>query len=284
MAAFLLPQQGFKIGASDSPFRSLYPSMTDLNAALAAADANFDDSLERLFGLLRIQSISTDPAYAPECRRAGQWLVDELNSVWALMPACATPPVIRWSLPITMVPRPDAPHYLFYGHYDVQPVDPLDLWTDPPFEPAIKEIEPGRKAITGRGAADDKGQLMTFVEACRAWKAASGALPCRITILFEVRKRSPGSPSLKPFLEANAEELKAECALVCDTGMWDAKTPAISVGLRGLVGEEVTIHAADRDLHSGLFGGAAANPLHILSKILADLHDETGRVTLEGFL
>jgi acetylornithine deacetylase/succinyl-diaminopimelate desuccinylase-like protein len=107
-------------------------------------------------------------------------------------------------------------------------------------------------------------------------------LPCRITILFEGEEES-GSPSLKPFLEANAEELKAECALVCDTGMWDPETPAIAVALRGLVGEEVTIHAADRDLHSGLFGGAAANPLHILSKILADLHDETGRVTLDGF-
>jgi acetylornithine deacetylase/succinyl-diaminopimelate desuccinylase-like protein len=256
--------------------------MTDLTAALSAADANFDDSLERLFGLLRIQSISTDPAYAPECRRAGQWLVDELTALGfdaSLRDTTGHPMVVAHHDGAT----PDAPHYLFYGHYDVQPVDPLDLWTDPPFEPAIKEIAPGRKAITGRGASDDKGQLMTFVEACRAWKAASGTLPCRITILFEGEEES-GSPSLKPFLEANADELKAECALVCDTGMWDPETPAIAVALRGLVGEEVTIHAADRDLHSGLFGGAAANPLHILSKILADLHDETGRVTLEGIL
>lgn len=255
--------------------------MTDLTAALSAADTNLDDSLERLFGLLRIQSISTDPAYAPECRRAGQWLVDELVSLGfdaSLRDTPGHPMVVAHHAGAT----PDAPHYLFYGHYDVQPVDPLDLWTDPPFEPAIKQIAPGRKAITGRGASDDKGQLMTFVEACRAWKAASGTLPCRITILFEGEEES-GSPSLKPFLEANAEELKAECALVCDTGMWDPETPAIAVALRGLVGEEVTIHAADRDLHSGLFGGAAANPLHILSKILADLHDETGRVTLEGF-
>ena len=255
--------------------------MTDLTAALSAADSSLDQSLERLFGLLRIQSISTDPAYAPECRRAGQWLVDELNSLGfeaSLRDTTGHPMVVAHHEGAT----PDAPHYLFYGHYDVQPVDPLNLWTEPPFEPAIREIAPGRKAITGRGSSDDKGQLMTFVEACRAWKAASGSLPCRITILFEGEEES-GSPSLKPFLEANAEELKAECALVCDTGMWDTQTPAIAVALRGLVGEEITIHAADRDLHSGLFGGAAANPLHILSKILADLHDETGRVTLQGF-
>jgi acetylornithine deacetylase/succinyl-diaminopimelate desuccinylase-like protein len=175
-----------------------------------------------------------------------------------------------------------SPHVLFYGHYDVQPVDPLELWHDDPFAPALKEVEPGRKVITGRGSADDKGQLMTFVEACRAWKAVHGGLPCRVTLLFEGEEES-GSPSLKPFLEANAEELKADFALVCDTGMWDRDTPAISTALRGLVGEEVVVHAADRDLHSGEFGGAAANPIRILSRVLADIHDENGRVTIPGF-
>ncbi len=109
---------------------------------------------------------------------------------------------------------------------------------------------------------------MTFVEACRAYKEINGALPCRITILFEGEEES-GSPSLKPFLEANAAELKADYALVCDTGMWDRDTPAIAAALRGLVGEEVIVTAADRDLHSGLFGGAAANPIHILVEALA---------------
>ena len=123
---------------------------------------------------------------------------------------------------------------------------------------------------------------MTFVEACRAWKTETGSLPCKVTILFEGEEES-GSPSLKPFLEANAGELKADFALVCDTGMWDADTPAISTALRGLVGEEITVHAANRDLHSGLYGGAAANPIHILAKVLADLHDENGRVTIPGF-
>jgi acetylornithine deacetylase/succinyl-diaminopimelate desuccinylase-like protein len=164
----------------------------------------------------------------------------------------------------------------------VQPVDPIELWENDPFDPSIKDIGEGRQVITGRGTADDKGQLMTFVEACRAYKQVHGSLPLRITILFEGEEES-GSPSLKPFLDANADELKADYALVCDTGMWDRETPAIAAALRGLVGEEVVITAADRDLHSGLFGGAAANPIHILTNILAGLHDETGRVTLNGF-
>src|SRR5690606_34185259 len=174
-----------------------------------------------------------------------------------------------------------APHVLFYGHYDVQPVDPLNLWTSDPFEPSIGDVD-GVKVITGRGSSDDKGQLMTFVEACRAWKAVHGSLPCKITILFEGEEES-GSPSLKPFLEANRAELTADVALVCDTGMWDAKTPSICTGLRGLVGEEATITAASRDLHSGMYGGPAANPIRVLARILADIHDEDGRVTLPGF-
>ena len=157
-----------------------------------------------------------------------------------------------------------------------------NCWESDPFEPVVKDLGGGRRIITGRGAQDDKGQLMTFVEACRAWKRAHGTLPCTITVFLEGEEES-GSPSLIPFIEAHAEELKADFALICDTGMWDRDTPAITVGLRGLVGEEVTIRAADRDLHSGEFGGAAANPAHILAKILADLHDDDGHVTLPGF-
>lgn len=255
--------------------------MTELNGVLAKADQTLDAALERLFALVRIPSISTDPAYKEACRKAGQWLVDDLSGLGFTARLHDTP-----GHPMVVAhhdgARPDAPHVLFYGHYDVQPVDPLALWESDPFEPSIKELSPGRTVITGRGTSDDKGQLMTFVEACRAYKAVAGSLPCRVTILFEGEEES-GSPSLKPFLDAHAEELKADYALVCDTGMWDRETPAISAGLRGLVGEEVTIIAADRDLHSGMFGGAAANPVHILAKILAGLHDETGRVTLPGF-
>ncbi|WP_139353822.1 M20/M25/M40 family metallo-hydrolase [Sinorhizobium sp. A49] len=255
--------------------------MADITPILERADANLPKSLDRLFDLVRIKSISTDPAFKADCRKAAEWLVAELNGLGFTASVRDTPGhpmVVAHHAGATA----DAPHVLFYGHYDVQPVDPLNLWDTDPFEPGLKELEPGRKVITGRGTADDKGQLLTFVEAARAYKDVHGSLPCRVTILFEGEEES-GSPSLKPFLEANAAELKADYALVCDTSMWDRDTPAISAGLRGLVGEEVVIKAADRDLHSGYFGGAAANPIRILTGILAGLHDEDSRVTLEGF-
>ncbi|MCQ2005813.1 dipeptidase [Rhizobium sp. NRK18] len=254
--------------------------MTDLSSVLDCADKNFPSSLETLFELCRIKSISTDPAYKSECRSAAEWLANYLTDIGFEASVRDTPghPMVVGHHAGASA---EAPHVLFYGHYDVQPVDPIELWSNDPFDPAVREVE-GHKVITGRGTSDDKGQLMTFVEACRAYKEIHGALPVRVTILFEGEEES-GSPSLKPFLDANADELKADFALVCDTGMWDRDTPAICAGLRGLVGEEITITAADRDLHSGMFGGAAANPLHIMSSILAGLHDETGRVTLEGF-
>ncbi|KKZ88010.1 dipeptidase [Rhizobium phaseoli] len=255
--------------------------MTDVQQVLARADQNLSSSLEKLFELLRIRSISTDPAFKAECRKAAEWLVAYLQGIGfdaSVRDTPGHPMVVAHHAGASA----DAPHLLFYGHYDVQPVDPIELWENDPFEPSIKDIGEGRKILTGRGTSDDKGQLMTFVEACRAYKEINGALPCRITILFEGEEES-GSPSLKPFLEANAAELKADYALVCDTGMWDRDTPAIAAALRGLVGEEVVVTAADRDLHSGLFGGAAANPIHILVEALAGLHDETGRITLDGF-
>jgi acetylornithine deacetylase/succinyl-diaminopimelate desuccinylase-like protein len=255
--------------------------MSALSPVLDHLDSHLDESLERLFSLLRIQSISTDPAYAAECRKAAEWLVDDLKSIGFEATVRDTP-----GHPMVVAhhagPSVDSPHVLFYGHYDVQPVDPVELWETAPFLPELKEIEPGRKVITGRGSSDDKGQLMLFIEACRAWKSEHGQLPCRISILFEGEEES-GSPSLKPFLDANREELKADVALVCDTDMFDPETPSICASLRGLVGEEITIKAANRDLHSGMYGGPAANPIRILTKILADIHDGDGRVTVPGF-
>jgi acetylornithine deacetylase/succinyl-diaminopimelate desuccinylase-like protein len=254
--------------------------MPALAPVLDAIDKNLDQSLERLFGLIRLKSVSTDPAFDGEVRKAADWLAADLKSIGfdaSVRDTIGHPMVVGHHDGAT----PDAPHVLFYGHYDVQPVDPLNLWTDDPFDPKVKTLD-GAKVITGRGSSDDKGQLMTFVEACRAYKQVHGSLPCKVTVLFEGEEES-GSKSLKPFFEENAEELKADFAMVCDTGMWDRQTPAITVGLRGLVGEEITIHAADRDLHSGVFGGAAANPIRILAKILADMHDETGRITIPDF-
>lgn len=248
-----------------------------LQTILDTVDRDIDTSLERLFDLLRIQSISTDPAYKTPCREAADWLVELLTDMGfeaSRRDTTGHPMVVAHH-------RGDGPHMLFYGHYDVQPIDPIELWENDPFDPTLEDSAEG-KIIRARGASDDKGQLMTFVEAFRAYKSATGTLPGNLTLLFEGEEES-GSPSLIPFLEENAEELKADIALVCDTGMFNAETPAITTMLRGMVGEEFTIHAADRDLHSGMYGGPAINPIRVLNKVLAGLHDENGRITLPGF-
>lgn len=253
--------------------------MTQLDSVLAHIDANLDAALDRLFAVIRIKSISTDPAYKADCQANAEWHVADLKSIGfdaAVRPTPGHPMVVAHD---RTAPGKSA---LFYGHYDVQPVDPLELWDRDPFEPTIQTMADGTKVITGRGSADDKGQLMTFIEACRAWKAVTGKLPIPVSILLEGEEES-GGVNLPGFLQANADELRADIGLICDTNMWDAQTPAITTMLRGLCGEEVIIHAADRDLHSGFYGSAAANPNRVLARILADLHDENGRVTLDGF-
>ena len=235
-----------------------------LDTVLARIDTDLDAALDRLFALLRIPSISTDPAYADACQDAARWLVADLESLGVQAEARPTPghPMVVGHV------GEGAPHLLFYGHYDVQPVDPLELWGRDPFDPAIEDTPHG-KVIRGRGAGDDKGQFMTFVEACRAWKAVHGRWPCRITFLFEGEEES-GSPSLVPFLEANKAELsEPDLAIICDTGMFNRDTPSICTMLRGLLGEELTITGPDKDLHSGLFGGAAINPARVLARIIA---------------
>lgn len=254
--------------------------MGTLEEVLQEIDNGIDNSLDRLFDLLRIESISTDPVYKDRCRAAADWLATELSAMEfdaSVRPTGGHPMVVGHDRSVA-----GRPHALFYGHYDVQPVDPLVEWNAPPFEPSLTTAADGTKQIRARGACDDKGQLMTFVEACRAWKAVAGSLPIRISILLEGEEES-GSPNLEPFLAANADELRRDLALVCDTGMWDRGQPAITTMLRGLVGEEVVITAANRDLHSGGFGGAARNPLHVLADVVAALHDRDGRVTIPDF-
>lgn len=252
-----------------------------LDAVLARIDQDLPEAVERLLTLLRIPSVSTDPAYKSDCDAAADWLVNDLQSLGIAAEKRVTPghPMV-----VGHADGPEgstAPHLLFYGHYDVQPVDPLELWHSPPFEPAIEDTEQGQ-VIRGRGSSDDKGQLMTFLEACRAWKAVHGALPARISFLFEGEEES-GSPSLVPFMQANAAELTADIALICDTGLFESAVPAITTQLRGMQTEEFTIKGAARDLHSGMYGGLAGNPIHVLSKIIAGLHDQAGRITLAGF-
>ena len=251
-----------------------------LQKVLRQIDDNLEQSLTRLFALLRLKSISTDPAFKEDCVETADWLVRELQTLGfrgSRRMTDGNPMVVAHH----HGPSKDCLHVLFYGHYDVQPVDPLELWHDDPFQPALKKLGE-KQVIVGRGAADDKGQLMTFIEACRAFKAVNGELPVAVTILLEGEEES-GSPSFIPFLESNSDELKADLALVCDTTMWNETTPSITMALRGLLSQEITIKAANRDLHSGLYGGAAANPITILSKILADLHDANGHVTIPHF-
>ncbi len=250
-----------------------------LEAVLKTIDDGLPGSLDRLFGLLRIESISTDPAFAPRVRAAADWLAKELVGLGleaSVRPTRGHPMVVAHDRNAD-----HGPHVLFYAHYDVQPVDPLGEWASPPFEPRLVDAG-GRERIVARGASDDKGQLMTFVEACRAWIKVAGKLPVRVSMILEGEEES-GSASLMPFLAANREELRADVALVCDTAMWNPSRPAVTIMLRGLVGEEFTVIAADRDLHSGLFGGAARNPNHVVAAIIAGLHDAEGRVTLPGF-
>ncbi|WP_375690964.1 M20/M25/M40 family metallo-hydrolase [Pseudooceanicola sp. LIPI14-2-Ac024] len=248
-----------------------------LDAVLSRIDTDLSAATDRLIELLRIPSISTDPAFKDKCQDAADWLVADLRSMGIEAEKRPTPghPMVVGHV------EGDGPHILFYGHYDVQPVDPLNLWDRDPFDPALEDTAAG-KVIRGRGSSDDKGQLMTFVEACRAWKAVNGSLPCRITFFFEGEEES-GSPSLVPFMKENAKELKADLALICDTGLFGEETPAIITMLRGLLGEELTITGPAKDLHSGMFGGIAMNPIRVLAKIIASLHDATGRVTVPGF-
>lgn len=249
-----------------------------LDAVLARVDADLDGAIARLMALLRVPSISTDPAFDADVARAAQMLADDLNGLGfeaSVRETTGHPMVVAHG------PESDGPHVLFYGHYDVQPVDPLELWDRDPFDPVMEE-QNGKPVIRARGASDDKGQLMTFIEACRAWKAVTGKLPARVTIFLEGEEESQ-SPSLVPFLKANAQELKAEVAFICDTGLFAEGVPAIVTQLRGMLQEEITVTGPNIDLHSGMFGGIAMNPIRVLSGVLAGLHDAQGAVTVPGF-
>jgi acetylornithine deacetylase/succinyl-diaminopimelate desuccinylase-like protein len=254
--------------------------MLALAPVLSQLEADFDQSVDRLCTLMRIKSVSTDPAYKAETRRAGQWLVDELTALGFEASLRDTPghPVLVAHHP---GPGGDVPHILYYGHYDVQPPDPIDLWDTDPFEPTIVEASRGKRVV-GRGAVDDKGQLMTFVEAFRAWIKVHGTLPVKVTVLFEGEEET-GSPSLAAFLKANKEELKADVCVVSDTGSWDIDTPAITYMLRGMLYVNLTLYGPSRDLHSGMYGGAVVNPINALTRILGELHDGDGRVQIPGF-
>jgi acetylornithine deacetylase/succinyl-diaminopimelate desuccinylase-like protein len=258
-----------------------------LAPVLKQVDTDFDASVRRLADLLRIPSVSTDPAFNAQTRAAGLWCTEELKSIGfraTLRETSGHPMVVAHYEPPARgraASRKAIPHVLYYGHYDVQPPDPLELWDSPPFEPVIKKSAHGRK-IVARGAVDDKGQVMLFIEAFRAWINVHRSLPIEVTVLLEGEEES-GSPSLDPFLKANKKELAADVCVVSDTGMWNINTPAITYMLRGLVYIEATLHGPSHDLHSGMFGGSLVNPATALCAVIAQLHDKNRRVQISGF-
>ena len=253
------------------------PKTTD--DILSHIDATLDARVATLCDFIRIPSVSTDPTRKADVARAAEWLAATLRGFGT---EASVRPTAGHPMVVGHLPGPEgAPHVLFYGHYDVQPADPLDLWNSDPFEPVLREVN-GETQIVARGASDDKGALMTFVEACRAMIEVKGALPVSVTFLFEGEEES-GSPSLPAFLKEAAAELACDVILVCDSDMWGTDTPAITTSLRGLVGQELTVTAGNRDLHSGMFGNAAANAVTVLVHALDSLRDANGGVTVPGF-
>jgi acetylornithine deacetylase/succinyl-diaminopimelate desuccinylase-like protein len=255
--------------------------MSKLEPVLERIGKDFESALSRYIEFLRIPSVSTDPAYKEQVKKAGAWLENEFSSLGFTAKLHETPghPILQAHYESAW---PNAPHLLYYGHYDVQPPEPLELWETPPFEPAIIDGPHGKRVIA-RGAVDDKGQVMTFLEAFRAWKAVHGSLPVSITVLIEGEEEC-GSTSLPDFLSEHAASLRqADAAIITDTNSWDIDTPAITYRLRGLVYAEVTLNGPSRDLHSGLYGGAVLNPINALTEILAQLHGPNGRVQIPGF-
>jgi acetylornithine deacetylase/succinyl-diaminopimelate desuccinylase-like protein len=245
--------------------------------ALIYAKTYREDMLTSLQEILRIPSISTLPEHKPDIERTAQWLVNKFSDIGmeniAIMPTGGQPVVYAdW-----LNAGPDVPTLLIYGHYDVQPTDPLDEWVTPPFEPTIK----GDKLYC-RGADDNKGQHHTHISAIESYLKSVGCLPINIKFMVEGEEEI-GSPHLRKFMETHQDLFKADVALISDSGIIDPQTPAIATSVRGLAYMEITLRGSKRDLHSGSYGGAVENPLNAMVRILASLHDEQNMVNIPGF-
>ncbi|RMH63255.1 MAG: dipeptidase [Bacteroidetes bacterium] len=247
-----------------------------MDNALTYARDHYDRFIADLEALLRIPSISTDPAYAGEVRRCAEWLVEHLRQIGmaqATLFETDGHPIVYAEHHV----GDDRPTVLVYGHYDVQPPDPLELWTSPPFEPVIRD-----GVLYARGACDDKGQFWMHVKAAEAYLHGEGALPLNLKILLEGEEES-GSVHLAPFIRAHRDLLAADVVLISDTAMFARDVPSITYGLRGLAYVEVTLTGPNRDLHSGSYGGAIENPINTLARLIAGLHDAEHRITIPGF-
>ena len=262
-----------------------------LAAVLGYLNEHEAQCLDRLCDWLSIPSVSTDPAYKDEVARAARWAADRLKEAGLSIEIMPTGDPAGSGHPIVLATSEGAadyagPHVLFYGHYDVQPPDPVELWESEPFTPTRKPADDrAGERIIARGAVDDKGQVATFLEALRAWKEVGQSVAggVKFTVLLEGEEES-GSVNLERFVKEHAAQLgKCDICVISDTGMLGRGKPAITYGVRGLAYTEVTLHGPNQDLHSGMWGGRCPNPINELAKVLAQLWDENRRVTVPGF-
>jgi acetylornithine deacetylase/succinyl-diaminopimelate desuccinylase-like protein len=249
------------------------------DAALEIIAGRRAGAIEDLSAFLAIPSISADPSSAPAMAKCAGWLADQLSMRGLRAEVFPTP-----GHPVVLARgeyRAGRPTVLVYGHYDVQPVDPIAQWTSPPFVPSIRKTSAGTDALYARGATDDKGQLWAHVEAIGAWQQAGGP-PVNLILLIEGEEEID-SHHLADFVAGHREDLRADIAVISDNSSFARGIPALTTGLRGLVYSQVTLRLAEADLHSGIHGGAVINPANALARLLSGLHDETGKVTLRGF-
>lgn len=252
-----------------------------MQKAIQFLDTHNERFLEELFQLLRIKSVSTDDKYKDEVIKAAQEVRNRLEEAGAdhceVMPTAGHPVVYADKIIDEKLPT-----VVVYGHYDVQPADPVELWDTDPFDPQIRktDIHPDG-AIFARGSADDKGQMFMHVKAFEAMMKTN-SLPCNVKFMIE-GEEEVGSPSLPVFLTENKEKLAGDVILISDTGLLSLEQPSITTGLRGMSYVEVTVTGPNRDLHSGLYGGSVANPINILSQLIADLHDDDNHINIPGF-
>ena len=235
--------------------------------------------VQELCDYVHFPSVSAQPQHKQDMRACSQWLVKHSTDMGLDARSCPTKghPIVIAKTPRASKSAKPKPHFLVYGHYDVQPPEPFELWNSPPFEARIK----GR-SLFGRGACDNKGQNLAHFKAVEAYLKTSTLLPCDITFLIE-GEEEVGSSSLAGFLKAHRAELACDAVVISDTGIPSAKHPAITYGLRGIAALELIVHSPSRDLHSGIFGGTLNNPAMALCQILAQLRDERGRITIPGF-
>ncbi len=245
-----------------------------LDKAFGYIEQNQHRFIQELQDFLKFPSVSTQPERTKDLRSCAQWLVDHLQAIGleARLIESKGHPIV-WA----KAAGQSSKRLIIYGHYDVQPEDPIDQWHTPPFEPTIRD-----GFIYARGAADDKGQLFAHVKGVESLIRTAGKLPCQVLFLFEGEEES-GGVALKEYISANKDDLAVDAIVVSDTGMYDEKTPAITYGLRGIIAFEITLKVADRDLHSGIFGGAVANPATALAHIISQCLAADGAIKIPGF-